>query len=158
MSILILQIVIKQWDKSQRNDACVAQRADIPNQYALDFPPAFYAFNNQCVIDRHGDDLLGNRITYSEGDCGKIKFDQFRICLNSNILEYTGKPNSEQDSRTLGSLDHKWIQCHYNWRYSVYQGGFYYWLYESVTLNAISITALNKNVFLNSDPDIILAD
>jgi hypothetical protein len=158
MSILVLQIVIKQWDKSQRTEACVAQRAEIPNQYPLDFPPAFYAFNNQCVIDSHGDDLLGNRITYSESDCGEIKFDQFKICLNSNTLEYTGKPNSDQDFRALGSLDNKWIQCHYNWRYSVYQGGFYYWLYESVTLNAISIVALNKNVFLNSDPDIILTD
>jgi hypothetical protein len=155
MSILVLQIIIKQWDKSQRTDACVEQRAGIPNQYLIEFPPAVHLFNNRCVIDQHGDDLLGDRITYSQADNGKVKFDRFQVSLNSMLLEYIGKPDSGQDYKTIGSLDNRWIQCQYNWRYSVYEGGFYYWLYEAVVINAISISMLNENVFLNSDPAII---
>lgn len=152
MSILVLQIIIKQWDKSQRTEECVEQRAEIPDQYPINFPSAFYAFNNQCVIDQHGDDLLGDRVTYSQGDNEKIKFDRFQVCLDSNVLEYTGKPDSNNDHKIMGSLDNKWIQSKYDWRYSVYEGGFYYWLYEEVTLNAIIISTLNESVFLSSDP------
>jgi len=157
MSILVLQIIIKQWDKSQRTEEHVKQRAEIPDHYPIDFPPAFYVFNNQCVIDQHGDDLLGDRVTYSQDDNGKIKFDRFQVCLNSKILEYIGKDkgDSDKDCRTIGSLDNQWIQCKYDWRYSVYEGGFYYWLYEEVSLNVISISTLNENVFLNANPAIV---
>lgn len=155
MSILVLQIIIKQWDKSQRTEEHVEQRAEIPDQYPIGFPPAFYVFNNQCVIDQHGDDLLGDRVTYSQDDNGKIKFDRFQICLNSKVLEYIGERDSDKDRRTIGSLDNKWIQCKYDWRYSVYEGGFYYWLYEEVSLNVISISTLNENVFLNANPVIV---
>jgi len=157
MSILVLQIIIKQWDKSQRTEEHVKQRAEIPDHYPIDFPPAFYVFNNQCVIDQHGDDLLGDRVTYSQDDNGKIKFDRFQVCLNSKILEYIGKGkgDSDKDCRTIGSLDNQWIQCKYDWRYSVYEGGFYYWLYEEVSLNVISISTLNENVFLNANPAIV---
>jgi hypothetical protein len=155
MSTFVFQIIIKQWDKSQRTEECVEQRAEVPNRYPVVFPPAFYALNNQCVVDQHGDDLLGDRIVCSQGDNGKVKFDRFQVCLNSNILEYTGKPDPDQDYKAIGTLDNKWIQCQYDWRYSVYEGGFYYWLYEEVTLNVISISTLNENLFLNSDPAIV---
>ena len=155
MSILVLQIIIKQWDKSQRTKEWVAQRAEIPNQYPINFPPAYYVFNNQCVIDQHGDDLLGNRVTCSQSDDRKVRLDRFQVCLNSKVLEYTGKPDSNKDLRTIGSLDNKWIQCKYDWRYSVYEGGFYYWLYEEVILNVINIITLDESVFLNSDPAIV---
>jgi len=155
MSILVLQIIIKQWDKSQRTEEHVEQRAEIPDQYPIDFPAAFYVFNNQCIIDQHGDDLLGGRVTYSQDDNGKIKFDRFQVCLNSKILEYIGKGDSDKDRRIIGSLDNQWIQCKYDWRYSVYEGGFYYWLYEEVSLNVISISTLNENVFLNTSPAIV---
>lgn len=157
MSILVLQIITKQWDKSQRTDEHVRQRAGIPDRYLIEFPPAFYEFDNQCVIDQHGDDLLGNRVAVSQDDNRRIKFDRFQVCLNSMILEYTDKAGSDKDRKTVGSLDNYWIQCRYDWRYSVYEGGFFYWLYEEVTLNAIGISALNENVFLNSDPAAIFA-
>jgi hypothetical protein len=155
MTILVLQIIIKQWDKSQRTEEHVEQRAGIPDQYSIDFPPAFYVFNNQCVIDQHGDDLLGDRVTYSQGDNGTMKFDRFQVGLNSKVLEYIGKPDSDKDPGPIGSLDNNWVQCKYDWRYGVYEGGFYYWLYEEVVLNAISISTLNGKVFLNSDPAIV---
>ena len=52
-------------------------------------------------------------------------------------------------------LDNNWIQCQYDWRYSVYEGGFYYWLYEEITVNVISTSTLNENVFLNANPAIV---
>jgi hypothetical protein len=155
MSTLVLQIIVKQWDKSQRTEECVEHRAKIPNQYSIVFPPAFYALDNQCVVDQHGDDLLGDRVTYSQDKSGKIKFDRFQIWSNSKVLEYADKADSGNGGKTIGSLDNKWIQCKYEWRYSVYEGGLYYWLYEEVTLNAISLSMLNKKVFLNSDPSIV---
>jgi hypothetical protein len=161
MSILVLQIIIKQWDKGQRTQEYIEQRAEIPNQYPIAFPPAFYVFNNHCVIDQHGDDLLGDRVTYSTGSDGKIQFDRFQVCLDSKVLEYMGKGDSEsasdsgKDRATIGSLDNNWIQCQYDWRYSVYEGGFYYWLYEEVTVNVISTSTLNENVFLNANPAIV---
>jgi hypothetical protein len=156
MSTLVLQIIIKQWDKSQRTKEHVEQRAEIPDQYPIVFPPAFYVFNNQCVIDQHGDDLLGDRVSYSQGDNGKIRFDRFQVCLDSKVLEYLGE--SGNDRREIGSLDNQWIQCQYDWRYSVYEGGFYYWLYEEISLNLISISTLDENVFLNSDPAIVFTE
>ncbi len=41
MRQLILQIVIKQWDKSQRTEAHERLRAAIPDQFPIIFPPAF---------------------------------------------------------------------------------------------------------------------
>ena len=79
MSLLILQIVIKQWDKSQRTAAHVSQRATIPDRYPIIFPPAFYVFDKQCVIDQQGDDIQGNRIKYSQDSDGNIYFDRLRV-------------------------------------------------------------------------------
>ncbi|PHS23766.1 MAG: hypothetical protein COA83_09150 [Methylophaga sp.] len=156
MSLLVLQIIIKQWDKSQRTQKHVEERAKIANHHPIIFPPAFYALDQQCVIDAYGDDLLENRIRYSQPDINTIKFDHFQVSLSNNTLQYNGAPNSDSTSRTLGPLDNRWIQCEYNWRYSVYQGGLYYWLYEEVTLNAINLNRLDENIFMNSEPDSII--
>jgi hypothetical protein len=152
MSTLVLQVIIKQWDKGQRTAEHVAQRAKIPEQYPINFPPAYYVFDNQCVIDQHGDDLLGDRVSYLQADDGKIKFDRFQVCLNSKLLDYIDKADSDKESETIGSLDNNWIQCKYDWRYSVYEGGFYYWLYEEVCINVICIDTFDENVFLNTKP------
>ncbi len=153
MSLLVLQIIIKQWDKSQRTEGHIRKRAEIPIQYPINIPPAFYVFNNQCVIDQHGDDLLGKRITYSQDNNGKIIFDRFQVCLSRKSIEYRGE--SAANHKVIGSLDNKWIQCKYSWRYSVYEGGLYYWLYEEVTLNVISMSTFDENIFLNYKPTII---
>ena len=155
MSTLVLQVVIKQWDKGQRTAEHVAQRAKNPDQYPIDFPPAFYVFDKECVIDQHGDDLLGDRVSYSLADDGKVKFDRFQVCLNSKLLEYINKADSDKESETIGSLDNNWIQCKYDWRYSVYEGGFYYWLYEELCLNVICIDTFDENVFLNTKPAVV---
>ncbi|NOQ65483.1 MAG: hypothetical protein GQ582_13310 [Methyloprofundus sp.] len=152
MSILVVQITIKQWDKSQRTAEHIQQRAAIAKLYPINVPPAVYIFNKQCLIDPHGDDLLGNRVRYSQDDNGKITFDRFQVCLKSKVLDYIG---SDKTCRSIGSLDNQWIQCQYDWRYSVYEGGFYYWLYEEVCINVISVNELDENVFLKASPALV---
>lgn len=156
MSILVLQIIIKQWDKSQRTPEHVEQRAKIPNHYSLKFPPAIYVFDDRCVIDLHGDDLLGNRLNYSLPDNDTIQLDRFQINLSTKMLEYVGQQDSHIAPRALGSLDNTWLQCNYNWRYGVDEGGFYYWLYEDVTLNAMVVNNVNENLFIDSEPSIVV--
>lgn len=157
MSLLILQIVIKQWDKSQRTETHVLQRASIPDKYPILFPPAFYAFNKQCIIDQQGDDIQGARLKYSQDSNGNIYFDRFRVGKENNAIAYhdakSGKP-----PQTIGSLDNQWIQCKYNCRYSILESDMYYWLYEEVTVNAICLSTFNENVFLNAEPQIVYQD
>jgi hypothetical protein len=158
MSILLLQIVIKQWDKSQRTETHVLERAKIPDIYPIIFPPAFYGFNKKCIIDQHGDDRQGGRVKYSQLADRKIKIDRFQVCLDGKVLEYFGISEPGEVPRIIGSLNNKWIQCKYNWRYGVFESDMYYWLYEEVTLNTICISKLNEKVFLNAEPAIVYED
>lgn len=157
MSVLILQIVIKQWDKSQRTEAHERLRAKIPDKYPLTFPPAFYVFDQQCVIDQHGDDIQGTRIKYSKDGNGNILFARFQVNLRNNVITYFGAKSGEAP-RIMGSLNNQWIQCKYNFRYSIFESDRYYWLYEEVTLNTIYLKHLNENVFLNTEPVIVYED
>ncbi len=158
MCVLILQIIIKQWDKSQRTETHVSERAKRPDKYPIIVPPAYYVFDKQCVIDQHGDDIQGERVKYSQTTEGKIKLDRFQIDLNSNVLEYCHTPESAEQPKPIGSLDNNWIQCKYNWRHSIFEDEMYYWLYEEVTLNAICCNTLNESVFLKSEPAIVYED
>jgi len=157
MSLLILQTVIKQWDKSQRTEDHILQRAAIPDKYPIRFPPAFYVFDEQCVIDQQGDDIQGGRIKYSKTADGTIKFDRFQIRLEDKVIAYHNAKSGEEP-RIIGSLNHQWLQCKYNCRYSIFESDRYYWLYEEVTLNAICLTQLNENVFINAKPVIVYED
>ena len=50
MSVLVLQLIIKQWDKSQRTQQYVDERAKIASHYPINFPPARYTSDKQCVM------------------------------------------------------------------------------------------------------------
>jgi len=156
--MLVLQIVTKQWDKSQRTAAHVLERANIPNRYPIIFPPAFYEFNKQCVIDRHGDDVQGGRLKYAQLADGKIKFDRFQLSLEDKVIAYLGATQPDKAPNVIGSLNNQWVQCRYADRYSIFEGGFYYWLYEEVTLNAICINEFNDNVFMDTEPALVFED
>ncbi|GAW86561.1 conserved hypothetical protein [Bathymodiolus platifrons methanotrophic gill symbiont] len=153
MSLLILQIVIKQWDKSQRTDTHILQRATIPDKYPVLFPPAFYAFNKQCIIDQHGDDIQGNRVKYAQGADGNIYFDRFRVSKDNIVIAYHNA-KLDKPPHIIGSLDKQWIQC----KYSILDADMYYWLYEEVTVNAIVLSKFDEKVFLNAEPQIVYED
>jgi len=156
--MLVLQIIIKQWDKSQRAAAHVLARANIPDRYPIIFPPAFYDFNKQCVIDQHGDNVQGGRLKYAQLADGKIQFDRFQLSLADKVIEYVGQTQSDTASRVIGSLNNQWVQCKHTDRYSVFESDFYYWLYEEVTLNAICISEFNENVFMDTEPALVFDD
>ena len=158
MSILVLQIVIKQWDKSQQTETHVLDRAKIPDRYPVIIPPAFYACNGESVIDKHGDDLQGCRVKYSQSADGKIRFDRFQVCPEGKVLEYFGTTDPDEAPGIIGSLNNSWIQCKYNWRYGVFESNMCYWLYEEVTLNAICTNELNEEVFLHTEPALVHKD
>lgn len=156
--MLVLQIIIKQWDKSQRTAAHVLERTHIPDRYPIIFPPAFYDLHNQCVIDRHGDDVQGKRLKYAQLANGKIQFDRFQLSLEDKVIAYFGAAQSDKAPSVIGSLNNQWIQCKYTDRYSVFESDFYYWLYEEVTLNAICISEFNESVFINTKPALVFED
>ncbi len=156
--MLILQIIIRQWDKSQRTTADVLERADIPDRYPIIFPAAFYDFNKRCVIDKHGDDRLGGRLKYSLSAGGNLQFDRFQLSLEDQVLAYSGAPKSDNTPLFISSMDNRWLQCTYTDRYSVFEGDFYYWLYEQVTLNAVGINEFNENVFMTGEPALVFND
>lgn len=156
--MLVLQIIIKQWNKSQRTAAHVLARAKSPDRYPIIFPPAFYAFNKRCVIDQHGDDVQGERLKYAQLADGKIQLDRFQLSLDDQVLAYSGASKSDKAPSIIGSLNNQWLQCKYNVRYSVFESGFYYWLYEEVTLNAICINEFNEKVFTQHDPALVFED
>ena len=158
MSTLVLQIIIKQWDKSQQSEYDQNARSMMPDRYLLTFPPAQYLFDKNLVFAQYGDDIQGNRIDYGITKNGQLKIDRFLINLSNKTLEYQAESEPTIMRQLIGSIDNNWIQSKYSWRYSVYQDGFYYWLYEEITLNSVYLEAFNEKFFIESEPAIIFTD
>jgi hypothetical protein len=161
MSQLIFQVIIKQWDKSQRSPSHVSARAARPIRYTIAAKPAYYVLNKACIIDQHGDDIPTSifktgRIRTAVLPDGRINFDRFQIYgdTEGDILEYLTKGKKPE---IIGPLNMGWIQCQYTWRYGVEEGGHHYWMYEEVTLNAACTDQLDVDYFLKTEPQIIFA-
>jgi len=155
MSTLVVQIVIQQWDKGQRSEADIKARAEKPDRYPVNDPNAHYLFDHQVVFDQHGDDLMGNRIHYELSDDGGFIIDRFRFDLNRKLLEYIAQPDSMLPTEPVADLSDGWVQCRYQWRYKVYEGGFYYWLYEAITVNAGFVESVTEDMFTGSEPAVV---
>ncbi len=162
MSVLVFQIVIKQWDKGQGSPEHIAARAAIPVRYAVATKPAYYVLDKPCIVDQHGDDIStsvfkSGRIKYGMLPDGRIRFDRFQVCgkEDGDILEYV---SVDKGCQTIGPLNQGWIQCQYGWRYSVEEVGMRYWMYEEVTLNAACMDELDAECFLKTEPVITFND
>ncbi|OUR89480.1 hypothetical protein A9Q81_21780 [Gammaproteobacteria bacterium 42_54_T18] len=158
MSVLVFQIVIKQWDKGQSSPEHVAARAAIPARYAVATKPAYYVLDKPCIVDQHGDDISTNvfkngRIKYGMLPDGRIRFDRFQVCgkEGGDILEYVSE---DKGCQIVGPLNQGWVQCQYSWRYSVEEAGMRYWMYEEVTLNAVCMDEFDDECFLKTEPTI----
>lgn len=159
MNLLIFQIIIRQWDKSQRTPAHVAARAALPDRYVIVAKPVYYASDKACIIDQHGDDLPNDvfkdgRIKYLKLSDEQIRFDRFQVSINaeSDVLAYLVK---DKRPVIIGSLDQGWMQCRYDWRYGVEESDQFYWMYEELTLNAVRMDNFDADYFIKSEPDII---
>lgn len=155
MSILVIQIVIKQWDKGQRSEEHVKARQQIPDRYPVTEPTAKYLFDHQIVLDQHGDDVMGDRVRYELTDDNQFIIDCFRFDLNNKTVEYIAQPDSMLPPKHIATLEDNWIQCKYDWRYKVFEGGLFYWLYEEMTVNARFVKSLKQDVFMTSEPELV---
>ncbi len=156
MSVLVFQIVIKQWDKGQSSSEHVAARAAIPVRYSVTTKPAYHVLDKSCIVDQHGDDISTNvfkngRIKYGMLSDGRIRIDRFQVRgkEDGDILEYVSEGKGCQ---IVGPLNQGWIQCQYSWRYSVEEAGMRYWMYENVTLNAVCLDEFDAECFLRAEP------
>jgi hypothetical protein len=155
--MLLVQVVLKQWDKGQRSDEDVSARAAQPVRYPVISPAAQYHFDNKVVIDQHGDNIMKNRLRYELTNDNKFIIDRFGFDLNSLDVVHFPQPDSMLPPRHIAKLNEGWIQCHYEWRYKVYEGGLYYWLYEQVTVNAASVNEVVEGLFIATEPAQVIA-
>lgn len=152
MTTLVVQIIIQQWDKAQQTEADTKARQQSPDRYPVIAPNAQYLFDHQVVLDQHGDDVMGNRVRYELNDDERFIIDRFGFDLNNETLEYIAQPDSMLPTEPIADLSDGWVQCRYQWRYKVYEGGFHYWLYESITINAGFVEHLKEDVFMHKAP------
>lgn len=155
MSTLVIQTVIRQWDKSQRSAAHSEARQQLPDRYPVDVAVAKSLFDGKVVLDQHGDDVMGERIQYELMDDDKLIIDRFGFDMKNKAIVYFPPLESNEPPRHLASLDKDWIQCQYEWRYRVYEGGFYYWLYEQIILNAQFVESVSADVFMGLEPETV---
>jgi len=151
MNKLILQIIIRQWEKSQRSEQDTQARHALPDRYPVKIPPAKSLANDRLIIDQHGDDLMGNRVQYHLLD-NQLLIDRFRFDLNTQTVEFKAKLTTGERPKQLAKIDDGWQQFHYQWRYRVEAGGYIYWLYESVILNAGFAADFDHQYFIVSKP------
>lgn len=155
MPMLIIQTIVKQWDKSQQSKQYQQQRMSLPDRYLVHIPPAEWVLDNQVLLDQHGDDIEGKRIQYLIHEQVDFMIDRFRISLPNKTLEYK---TAQSEPRLISQLAEGWVQCRYNWRRRVEQGGFIYWLYEDVILNACFVEKYDPQVFMTTKAEAVFTD
>lgn len=169
MQTLILQIAIKQWDKSQRSPEHIASRAAAPDCFIVVNKPEFLILDKQCLIDQHTIDFIHSPAVINQ--CGRalkkamladgsVKLDRFIIAKNSKSNELTLSYQKDKEAPLeIGSLPNCGVKAQYHWRHRVEKDNQIFWLYEEVTLNAVLIDDFDKNthtnVFLDSQAQTI---
>jgi hypothetical protein len=170
MPTLIFQLVLKQWDKSQRSPEFRSAIANTQAIYPMHAQPQFMLFDNQCVLDQHALDFTsapleqasaqllseanaGRTITKSLLPDGRAMLDRF-ILAKSNRFFQLAYEDEEGLTTEIGPLKDGWLQAKYEWRYRIEKNNEIFWQYEEVTLNAALMTRMNSDVFLQQPPAI----
>lgn len=156
MTALVLQFVIKQWDKGQQTEAHLQARQALADRYSVISPPAISLDNDRILLDQQGDDRLANRLQYQLDQNQSLLIDRFHFCLTNRTVEFKHKlqPSATPILLTQLDIDGGWTQFHYEWRYRVNEGGFIYWLYEAIIVNALytDSTVVVADCFLQTSP------
>lgn len=152
MAKLTLQIITRQWDKSQLSEEAQQVRAQLPNRYQLREQPTFVDTENDIVIDHHGDDLLGNRLQFQRID-NFLLIDRFRFDLQIGKVEFKTTLKAATAPKLLVEMQKGWYQFQYDWRYRVEHEGYVFWLYENVTVNATFESEDSPDIFLETAPE-----
>lgn len=166
--MLVFQITLKQWDKSQRSPEQQAVITKQSEAYPITSQPEFMLFDTPCVLDQHALDFTtqplepitaehlsgknaGRVIHKTLLNDGRAKLDRFIISNQSEqfLLFYEDEEGVITD---IGPLNNGWLQAKYQWRYRIEKNNEIFWQYEEVTLNAALITEPNAHVFLINPP------
>lgn len=150
MKKLVLQFIIHQWDKSQLTEHHEQQRQALPDRYPIG-NEALALFDDRVLLEQFGDDVSGNRLQYQLLD-NHLLIDRFRFDLQAQTVEFKRRLQADEPPILLTSLDEGWIQCQYQWRYRMDEGGYIYWLYENVIVNVCFTEKNDPGVFVNSEP------
>ncbi|MDX1749292.1 MAG: hypothetical protein R3271_03115 [Methylophaga sp.] len=150
MKKLVLQSIIHQWDKSQLTEHHEQQRQALPDRYPIG-NEVLVLFDSQVLLDQYGDDVSGNRLQYQLID-NHLFIDRFRFDLQTQTVEFKPRLQADEPPIILTSLKEGWIQCQYQWRYRMDEGGYIYWLYENVIVNVCFAEKNDPGVFVNSPP------
>ena len=150
MKKLVLQFIIHQWDKSQLTEHHENLRQTLPDRYQLSNEVSAL-FDDRVLLDQFGDDVSGNRLQYQLLD-NHLLIDRFRIDLQTQTVEFKRRLRVDEPPILLTSLEEGWVQCQYQWRYRIDEGGYIYWLYENVIVNVCFAEKNDPGVFVNSEP------
>ena len=168
MSTLLFQLVLKQWDKSQRQPEQQAAIASKPIIYPIVSQPEFMLFETPCVLDQHVLDFTqepldvidaqllsakdaGRTISKTVLQDGRAKLDRFIITKAGENIQLSYE-DEEGIITEIGNLENGWIQAKYEWRYRVEKNNEIYWQYEEVILNAALVDTINTDEFLKQPP------
>ena len=151
MKKLVLQIIIRQWDKSQLSEQHIEERQALPGRYPIS-SSAQMLFDGRVLLDQQGDDVMGNRIRFQLVE-NAVLIDRFRFDLDVQTVEFKARLQVDEQPKLLATLNNGWMQFQYQWRYRVEQGGFIYWLYENLIINACFVEKNEVTIFMNSTPN-----
>lgn len=144
MTLIILQTILKQWDKSELTDYHAEKRSYIPDQFCINSPPATFTGDQKCLIDHHRFGSFETDLIFSQYKSNTVRFSQFKVNLNEYEIESEGS--------TSQLVLNRWFKFRYLNRRRVFEKNLYFWLYEEITLNAILLNQLDPSVFLHSSP------
>lgn len=175
MSTLLLQLSLKQWDKSRGNPEHETIRANLSTRHTIQLAPQFAILNTPCVLEqRFADFTSSESTTWSSKPktSRKIKtailkdgsalLDRFIISQNKSnaalTLGFLTESSTDSSITIIGELSNGWIESKYQWRYRTEHNNEFFWLYEEVTLNIALVEILAPDVFLEHPPAITFND
>ena len=150
MKKLVIQFIIHQWDKSQLTEHHERLRQALPDRYPIG-NEVLALFDDRVLLDQFGDDVSGNRLQYQLLD-NHLLIDRFRFDLQTKTVEFKRRLQADEPPILLTSLEKGWVQCKYQWRYRMDEGGYIYWLYENVIVNVCFAEKSDPGIFVNSEP------
>jgi len=164
MPTLLLQISLKQWDKSQRGEADCTLRDNLSTRHTLQSQPEFMILETPCLLDQNAINLAYSNPTWSHGkQAGRLIkmglqqdgsgiLDRFLIHRSSDnrlLLSFFETP---QNTIQVGEISDKWIEAKYEWRYRTEVNNEIFWQYEEVTLNVALAGHYAEDFFLTNQP------
>ncbi len=147
----VVQIIRKQWDKGQHDNQHAFQ-----TRLPIDKQTAIFAFDKRCIIDFQGDNRMNRSVIDAKPEGDWIQIDHFLINLKTNHITPVVDSQLKFESYDSWVIKEKSLSFRYQWRYKVFEGGYYYWLYEYVVFNIAYDEAFEPLMFMKADPDVIL--